>query len=400
MSREQLMQMARREVENLNAGRIDLLDDVYKVPASAYIDQGRWEKEVDRIFKRLPLVAAFSSELREPGAYRALEIAGTPLLITRNDDGRAQAFVNMCSHRGAILKPADECGTAKGFRCPYHAWSYDLNGRLVSVFDQKNFGDIDRDAHGLTPLPTEERSGMIWVIVTPGAEVDFDAFLSGYDQLLDDLRFNETHVVGRQVLHGPNWKVAYDGYRDYYHLPILHRNSFGPDSPHQPDYYYWGPHARLTAPKRHEKLADTPEEQWVNSDLAAGVWTIFPNVSIAGGGANGNGYMVSQMFPGKTPLESYTIQNFIQFGDPADDDKEEIAQRMAFYHHVVLNEDYITGLGIQRALQTGARDHLLFGRNEGGGQMFHRWVEALINTEEAGVGDLLKRGIPVPFAGG
>jgi phenylpropionate dioxygenase-like ring-hydroxylating dioxygenase large terminal subunit len=233
---------------------------------------------------------------------------------------------------------------------------------------------------------------MIWVTLKPDSNVDFDAFLAGYDSVLDDLGFENCHVVGQQVLQGPNWKVAYDGYRDYYHLPILHRNSFGPDSPHQPDYYSFGSHVRLTAPKRHEKLADLPEDQWLMSDLTVGVWTIFPNVSIAGGGGVGT-YMVSQMFPGKTPTESFTIQNFLAMGDPADDDREEIDKRMAFYHHVVLNEDYFTGKGIQKALATGARDHLMFGRNEGGGQLFHRWVDELVRTDDEDLPGLLERGI-------
>jgi phenylpropionate dioxygenase-like ring-hydroxylating dioxygenase large terminal subunit len=392
MSREQLVAMARRELANLESDRIDLQPDVYRVPASHYIDQARWELEVERIFKRLPLMAAFSCEVREPYAYRALELMGTPLLITRNEAGRVQAFVNMCSHRGAIVAQ-EGCGTARGFRCPYHAWSYDVDGRLISVFDAKNFGDIAKDEYGLTPLPTYERSGMIWVNLKADATVDFDAFLAGYDSVLDDLGFDRCHLVGRQVLRGPNWKVAFDGYRDYYHLPILHRNSFGPDSPYQPDYYYWGAHARLTAPKRLEKLADIPEDQWKTLDLVAGVWTIFPNVSIAGGGGGPGTYMVSQMFPGSDPFESYTIQNFLQINDPAEDDQEEIAKRMAFYHHVVLNEDYATGLGIQRALQTGAKSHLLFGRNEGGGQAFHRWVDALVQTDDRALPALLEHGL-------
>ena len=81
-------------------------------------------------------------------------------------------------------------------------------------------------------------------------------------------------------------------------MPILHRNSFGPDGPFQPDYYHWGPHVRVMSPKGHEKLADTPESEWGYDDMTAGVWTVFPNMSIAG--STGTGYMVSQMFPGKT----------------------------------------------------------------------------------------------------
>ena len=234
MTREQLVEMSRREVENLQNNRIDLADEIYKIPTALYHDKERWEAEVDRIFRRLPLALAFSSELREPGAYQSLEVAGVPVLIARAEDGKARAFVNMCSHRGNYVVDEPGVGAAQVFRCNYHAWTYDLKGALVSVFDEGNFGEFDKSCFGLTELPAAERSGMVWVTLRPDSNVDIDAFLAGYDSVLDDLAFADAHVVGRQNLDGPNWKVAYDGYRDFYHVPILHRNSFGPDGPSSP----------------------------------------------------------------------------------------------------------------------------------------------------------------------
>ncbi len=391
MSREQLLAMARREVENLVNDRIDLADEVYEIPTSLYHDPDRWQLEVDRIFKRLPLALGFSCELRMPGDYRALEVVGVPVLMVRGGEGEVRAFVNMCSHRGAII--VDEgAGRSRGFRCPYHAWSYDLEGRLVSIFDSGNFGDIDKSCYGLTPLPATERAGLIWVTLNPRSAVDIDAFLSGYDSVLAALGFEDAHLIGRQNLDGPNWKVAYDGYRDLYHIPILHRNSFGPDSAYQPDYYAWGSHVRMVSPTRHARLADLPEDQWQTEDLTPGIWTIFPNVSIAGG-QGGAPYMVSQMFPGESPGTSFTIQNFLLHEPPPPEDEEELATHMRFYRDVVSDEDYYTGFRVQRALRTGAKTHSLFGRNEGGGQLFHRWVQALVDTDDAGLDALLRRGL-------
>ncbi|HCV00236.1 MAG TPA: (2Fe-2S)-binding protein, partial [Dehalococcoidia bacterium] len=368
MPEKQLMSMVRREVENLQEGRIDLAPEILEIPAADYYDQDRWEVEVERIFKRLPMALGFSSELREPGSYRAMEVVGVPVLIVRGDDNQARAFVNMCSHRGNYVVE-DEGGQTNIFRCNYHSWTYNLQGDLAGVFDENNFGEFDRSCYGLTPLPTSERSGLIWVTLNPNSNVNIDTFLSGYGQMLEDLKFADAHVVGRQDLNGPNWKVAYDGYRDFYHLPILHRNSFGPDGAFQPDYYAWGPHVRVVAPKNYEQLADTPEEQWQYDQITGGVWTIFPNISIAGG--TGGGYMISQMFPGKTPLESHTTQSFLRFEPKEEQDQEEIDQHMDFMRMVVGDEDYYTGFHIQKALTTGAKDHLLFGRNETGGQLFH-----------------------------
>jgi phenylpropionate dioxygenase-like ring-hydroxylating dioxygenase large terminal subunit len=390
MSREQLVEMARHEIENLAKNQIDLAPEIYEVPVRSYIDPEQWQLEIDRIFKRLPLALSFTCEVPSPGNYVSLEVMNTPVLITRAEDGVARAFVNMCSHRGAVVQP-EGCGEAKGFRCPYHAWAYDLEGRLISVFDAKNFGDFDRSTRGLTPLPTAERAGIIWVTLNPNSNVDIDTFLAGYDTVLEDLGLANAHLVGKQYLQGPNWKVAYDGYRDLYHIPILHRNSFGPDAAYQPDYFVYGPHCRMTSPKNYQKLADKPEDQWTLGELTGAVWTIFPNVSIAGSAESG--VMFSMMFPGNSPTESSTTQAFLQPGKTAEhDDPDEIAKKMAFLGMVVRDEDYATGLKLQKALATGAKDRLMFGRNETGGQLFHRWVDALIKTEDKDLPELLATG--------
>lgn len=396
MSRQQLVEITRREVENLANERIDLMPDVLKVPAASYCDPERWALEVERVFKRLPLALAFSCEFREPGAFRTMEVAGVPVLIARAADGSIGAFVNMCSHRGNFVVH-EESGVAKSFRCGYHAWNYGLNGDLLSVFDEDNFGTIDKSCYGLTPLPAAERAGLVWVTLNPRSTLDIDRFLCGYDGALEHLALAETHLVGRQILEGPNWKVAYDGYRDFYHVPILHRKSFGPDLSHRPDYYAWGPHVRMTAPDNYADTANRPESAWTEEDLTPGVWTIFPNVSIAGGrrgrGTGQGIYMFSQLFPGAAPGQSVTIQNFLSFEPPEALEADAIKEYMNKMVDVVRDEDYFTGFRVQKALATGAKSHSLFGRNEGGGQLFHRWLDALVETDDAALPGLLERGI-------
>ena len=385
MSREQLIEITRREVENMQNGRIDLMPDILKVPTADYYDQERWELEVERIFKRVPLALAFSCEFTQPGDFRTMEVAGVPVLIARAEDGSIGAFVNMCSHRGNYVAD-DPAGNTSSFRCNYHAWNYDLKGELTSVFDEDNFGHVDKACNGLTRLPAAERAGIVWVTLNPKSTLDIDVFLSGYAEMLEFLAFDKTHVAGRQVLDGPNWKVAFDGYRDFYHVPILHRPSFGPDGPYQPDYYAWGPHVRVTAPAGYAEQANKPEAEWSDADITPGVWTIFPNVSIAGGrrgrGGGQGAYMFSQMFPGSQPGESITTQNFLALGSPEDVDEQGIKDYMSLMVDVVRDEDYFTGFRVQKALKTGAKEFSMFGRNEGGGQLFHRWVNALIETDD------------------
>ena len=389
MSRDQLVQIARRGIAHYRNGTVDQAEAQMRVPTTIYTDPDRWKIEVDRVFKRLPLMLAFSVELPGPGSYRALEVAGVPVLLTRGNDDAVRAFVNMCSHRGAIVVE-EGTGTARRFSCPYHAWTYDTTGDLVGVFDAERFGELDRSCLGLTPLPVAERAGMIWVVLTPGSTVDIDGFLCGYDAMLGHLDLANCHLVGRQTLVGPNWKVAYDGYIDYYHLPILHRDTFGPDMSSKAMYDAWGPHQRLACPDRHYgPLADLPEDQWTTNALIGGVWTIFPHVSIAAFDSGGKVWMVSQLFPGATVDQSVTVQNFMHTCPPTDEQAEAMVERMKFNYNVVQNEDYYTGLRIQRAIKTGAKKEFIFGRNESGGHRFHRWVQAILDApDDAAVAEL------------
>jgi len=393
VSKTELIEMARRNLAHVKAGTVDQAPGVYRVPATNYYDPARWQLEMEHIFKRLPLVLGFSCELREPGAYRALQVADVPLLLTRAADGELRSFLNVCSHRGSIVVP-EGSGNARRFTCPYHAWSYDNRGDLVGIYKHDDFGEVDTSCLGLTPLPVAERAGIVFGTVTPGVEVDFDTYLCGYDSVLGQLGIGDCHLVGRQSVAGPNWKVAYDGYLDFYHLPILHKDSFGPKMPSDALYDAWGPHQRVSMPDpRYLELEQKPEEEWDPSHLIGGVWTIFPHVSIADFDAGGKLYMVSQLFPGSTPDESLTVQNFLATSAPDAQRQAQIDKTMQFLEHVVRDEDYYTGKRIQKAVKTGAKSECLFGRNEAGGQRFHRWVERLIQASDTDLPKLFAEGI-------
>ena len=141
------------------------------------------------------------------------------------------------------------------------------------------------------------------------------------------------------------------------------------------------------------KLEGKAEEEWESADLTAGVWTIFPHVSIADFDAGGKLFMVSQLFPGPSVDESITIQNFLATLEPDEERRTANAEMMKFLEQVVRDEDYFTGNRIQKALKTGAKSEVLFGRNEGGGQRFHRWVDALVRTGDEQLPGLFAQGI-------
>jgi phenylpropionate dioxygenase-like ring-hydroxylating dioxygenase large terminal subunit len=378
----QLVAMARHNLAHVAAGTIDLAPDVFRVPAAHYLDPARFEREVGRIFRRLPLVLALSAELPRPGDYKAVTAAGVPVLIARGADGALRAFVNSCSHRGAQLV-AEGCGRARRFVCPYHAWTYDECGALVGVFQSADFGAVDAARHGLRALPVAERAGLVWVTLDPTSGLDVDTFLCGYDALLALFGFESWHVAGRREVAGPNWKIAYDGYLDLYHLPILHKNTFGRDFPNRALYHAFGPHQRVDSPNPLlQKLEGRPEAEWDARYLLGGVWTIFPHVSIASFDVGGRGVLVSQLFPGASVGESVTLQTFLLEKVPDEEARAAADKTFELLGYVVREEDYATGLRQQRALAAAPGRDVLFGRNEGGGQRFHRWLARLLETDD------------------
>ena len=111
MSREQLIEMAKINMAHGDAGTIPQTDDVFKVPVGNYFETERWQQEMNKIFKRVPLMLAMTAELREPGDYKAMNAGGVPVLISRTEDGEVKAFVNMCAHRGAQVMD-EGCGNS------------------------------------------------------------------------------------------------------------------------------------------------------------------------------------------------------------------------------------------------------------------------------------------------
>ena len=116
MSREQLIEMAKKNMAHGDAGTIPQTDDVLKVPVENYFETARWQQEINKIFKRVPLMLAMTAELKEPGDYKAMNAGGVPVLISRTENGEVKAFVNMCAHRGAQVMD-EGCGNAGNISC-------------------------------------------------------------------------------------------------------------------------------------------------------------------------------------------------------------------------------------------------------------------------------------------
>ncbi|MGE0667955.1 MAG: aromatic ring-hydroxylating dioxygenase subunit alpha [Sphingomonadales bacterium] len=371
---EDYNEIADRLADHARDGTTDSAPGVMRVPASYYLDPALWKVEVDRIFKRQPLLLAFTGELRQPGRYKAMKVVGMPVVMIRGRDGTVRAFVNACRHRGARVM---EEGTGKCVRmvCPYHAWSYDDRGALVKVADPEKFGDFDVNGEGLTELPCAERHGLIFVVLTPGAGLDIDGWLRGFGAELEKLEMDKWEVVATQQLETANWKLAHDGYVDGYHIASLHPKTIAVFSQSNVlTYDAFGPHQRIGF-AHHDILPATGKpraERKLNDGLTV-IRTLFPHVSFAV--RHGEGGVVSQLFPGDRHDRSVTWQVFLSAKVPeTEEEMAMVAMRSKMLHDVVKDEDYKTVDGVQEGLASGAIPDVIFGRNEIGNQRLHRWI--------------------------
>lgn len=372
--------IAARLLNHVQARSTDEAEDIHRVSSASYTDPQQWEREMEVIFKRLPVLAAVSGEIALPGQYKALDLLGVPLLLTRLKDGSVRAMLNVCAHRA--MKIAEGSGKCDKFACPYHAWVYGNDGSLLRIAAQDTYGDVDKSSMGLTQLPVYERAGLIFVVLTPGLEVDFAGFLGGMIEDLEQLGFADWHYCGNREIFGANWKVAYDGYLEGYHFAAAHAQTIHQRTfSNMAAYHFYGPHQLIGFPQKdmQAKLGDlSPEQLHLHENNGYDyVRTLFPNVSIF---VAPEITQIAQLIPGPTVGENRTVLHFIKRQAPQSDEQRESNETMMdWLKEVVDTEDYSLGLKIQKGLASGAFKHVTFGRNEVGNQEFHRWIDHYLN---------------------
>ena len=155
-------QIIEQILEYCETGKTSMTDEIMHNPVSNYNDPKKLNAEINTLFREFPIIVAHVSELSEPGKFITHNDTGVPILVTRNNDNELKAFMNVCRHRGAKVE-GRECGKAKTFSCPYHSWTYDLNGTLRGMPQPFGFGNLDKSKYGLKELPVYEHFGMVWV---------------------------------------------------------------------------------------------------------------------------------------------------------------------------------------------------------------------------------------------
>ena len=199
------------------------LQDAFTIPASWYIDERIATLERQFVFGGTWQVVAGVEQLKRPGQFVTRELAGEPIVVVRASDGELQAFYNVCRHHAAAVVSAPE-GSASIFRCPYHGWSYGLDGALKGAPEFEGVCSFDRGQNGLVPLQVGIWEQFVFVNLDPNCE-PLSAFLGKLIPRVAPVSPKNLHFFERRVYSlNCNWKVFVDNYLDGgYHVPHLHK---------------------------------------------------------------------------------------------------------------------------------------------------------------------------------
>ena len=199
------------------------LAEAHTIPAPWYTDSRIAELERLNVFSRSWQFAARLEQVENPGQYVTTTVAGEPIVVVRGSDKKLRAFFNVCRHH-AMTVMNEPCGHAPHMRCPYHGWTYNLEGELRGMTEFEGVCDFDRAKNGLVPIRLETWERFVFVNLDPHA-TPLKEFLGKLVDLAKPLGFSELKFVERRSYTlDCNWKVYVDNFLDGgYHVPHMHK---------------------------------------------------------------------------------------------------------------------------------------------------------------------------------
>ena len=373
-------------------------------PTSSYTDEALAKREWETMFQGHPQVIGLSGELPEPGSYLTNNDLGVPILATRDKQGKFHAFVNACRHRGAQLTDESR-GHKHRFTCPFHAWTYSSDGKLMGVRQAQMFGDIDKKCHSLIELPSQEKYGFLVIHPQVDGEVDIDELLG--EELATELanwEFEKCVFEGESSIDKAlNWKLANDTFGENYHFGTLHSETlinlaYGDFA----TYDEYGRNHRICTANRYlDVMREQPESDWNFSFASIAAYYLFPNVQLV---FVGGMVVVVRIYPDPNNV-ARSFSRVSHFSMPhvkdqvADVDKSTAIQTDNVYAadmtgrpefdvsgtielllSTVEHEDYLMSEKAQVTAAGGKLDYFIFGRNEPALHHFH-------NNYRAALGD-------------
>ena len=355
-----------RVFDHIDNGTTDLGTEQWHEPVEHYTSQSRYEKEI-ALLRQRPVVFCPSAAIPDGGSYISRTAAGTPLLVVRDNDLQVRAFINACRHRG--MKVASGEGCTRTFSCPYHGWTYNLDGSLRGVPGEAAFPDLDKETSGLKEVFAVEKGGLIYV------QQEGEPKLETLETALDFFKPSQSFFYQSDTVDEANWKLLTETLLEGYHIKSLHRESFYPfglDNINVVESY--GQNSRVIYPfKRIEKLRSVARGERKIEGSATLVYHLFPNVSVSVLSKHTSVTVIEPLSPTRTQMFSYAIKHADQNGVEISD--EDAMRDVDFVNQSGQEEDRAAARDIQETVTTSANSHLTFGYYEKAIVGFHQQLQ-------------------------
>jgi phenylpropionate dioxygenase-like ring-hydroxylating dioxygenase large terminal subunit len=369
------VRLIREALASLDRGAPPMTEAFTRNDPSAYTSLDRAKREREILFREYPLVVGFSSRVKQPGDYFTDALGPTPILVTRNPGGELRAFANICRHRGSRL--VDGCGSgAARFSCPYHAWSYDTDGKLRAIPEEAGFANLDRESHGLVSFPIDEKFGLVWVTPREGATIGITKYLGGLSDDLASYAIDDFALAAQRVVRrAMNWKLVSDTFWEAYHIKVLHRSNIAPMFVKNLALYdaFNLSHRLVGIRNSVAQMRELPEEQWDLIPHATILMNLFPNTICVMQSDHLETYRVFPV-PG-TVNESITEVSVLT--PPGDTENPKWKKVMDLLTGVI-EQDFAIGEQIQRNFESGILREVVYGRYEPALDHFHRSIRSAL----------------------
>ena len=350
----------------------DLGDTVWREPVEHYQSQQRFDAEI-ALLKRLPVPYCPSVALPKKGSYIARKAAGTPLVVVRGIDGTVRAFINACRHRG--MQVANGSGCARSFVCPYHAWTYNLEGNLKKIPGQEGFPGVNPAEHGLVEVSAMEQGGIVYVMQE--GQITPEILENSLDYFTPEQEMFEQGNLTDQA----NWKLLTETLMEGYHIKSLHKETFYPyglDNVTLVENF--GSNSRVIFPfRRIEKLRNVAPEKRRIDGLVTSVYLLFPNASVAVLSKHTSLVILEPLSPTQSQWVVYRMVN-----KGADGQKitvDEAKRDAIFVNESGQDEDRAVACAIQASAGSNANSHFTFGHFEKAIVNFHQSLARHLNND-------------------
>lgn len=360
-----------------------LADAPRRQRTAVYCDVERLAAEQASLLKRGAHIVGLACELPAPGAWFTTQVGDLPLLLVRDADGQARAFLNACRHRGSAVA-SGRGADSRGFVCRYHGWSYDLGGNLRGRPGPRAAFDGLTDCTSLVALPCVDDCGLLVVGLESHCALDVQRMLAGLGDELASLALADYRLVGeRNTAWAFNWKLGIETFMEAYHIASLHRDTLARQLNSAPMLSeFFGPHGRgVVMGKDCPALSKRPEHEWTRFHNATWVYWLFPNVVLS---LPQSGHVELWTF---TPVAGRPAECNIGvrfYAAPTAPRDDAFWQRLIeFTMSVVDAEDFGQQLLIQRNVVSGLLPHVVFGRNEPALSHFHQQLDAVLGASGA-----------------